>query len=184
MLKQIKLGDKIIQYDLQYKKVKNINLRIKPDGTVNVSANRCVPQKVIEAFVFSRADFILRALDMYKTRTHIELTQYHSPEKIRDIILGICNEEYPYFEKMGIKYPQIKFRSMVSQWGNCRHKEGILTFNTNLIYAPEECIRYVVQHEFTHFLQPNHSAKFYSELSKICPQHKALRQKLKQIRLN
>ena len=32
----VKVGD--IEYELTYKNVKNINLRIRPDGTVSVSA--------------------------------------------------------------------------------------------------------------------------------------------------
>ena len=72
---------------------------------------------------------------------------------------------------------------MVSQWGNCRAEKGILTFNTNLVYAPYECIDYVVLHEFTHFLQQNHSAQFYRELEKVCPDWKALKTRLKEINL-
>ena len=82
-----------------------------------------------------------------------------------------------------IKYPEIKFRKMVSQWGNCRKEKGILTFNTNLIYAPYECIKYVILHEFTHLLQPNHSSAFYNELAKICPDWKMHRKKLSEISL-
>lgn len=43
-----------IRYDLQYKNVKNINLRIKSDGGIYVSANRRVPQSVIDDFVASK----------------------------------------------------------------------------------------------------------------------------------
>ena len=74
-------------------------------------------------------------------------------------------------------------RKMVSQWGNCNSQKGILTFNINLMYAPPECVKYVAVHEFTHFLQPNHSDKFYKELSKVCPEWKNFRQKLKNIRI-
>ncbi len=54
MIKIIKIKDTTIQYDLQYKKVKNINLRIKPNGSINVSANKRVPQKVIDDFIISK----------------------------------------------------------------------------------------------------------------------------------
>ena len=48
-------GGRRIAYDLQIKKVKNVNMRIKPDGTVNVSANQRVPKKLIDDFVLSKA---------------------------------------------------------------------------------------------------------------------------------
>ena len=181
MNREIILGDRTIKYDLQYKKVKNINLRIKPDGSINVSANKKVPQKVIDEFIISKADFILRALEKYKNMPVKEQKQYYTEDELKELILALCNNVYPYYEKQGIKHPEIKFRKMVSRWGSCHTKKGILTFSTNLMYAPAECIEYVVWHEFTHFLQPNHSTRFYDELAKVCPNWKECRKKLKEI---
>jgi len=75
MIREIIFKDNIIQYNLQYKNVKNINMRIKPDGSINVSANRRVSQKVIDDFINSKADFILRALEKYKNRPIAEQKQ-------------------------------------------------------------------------------------------------------------
>ena len=181
MLKTIDLKGQTITYELNYKKVKNINLRISGDGKISVSANRFVSVRVIEDFLQSKADFILKALA--KTIIHTPLKQYFAETEIRNVILGLCNKAYPYFEKRGISYPTIKFHKMVSQWGNCRSREGVLTFNLNLMYAPIECVEYVVLHEFTHFLQANHSKLFYDELEKVCPEWKERRKILKTIAL-
>ena len=183
MIKEIILKDKILYYNLQYKNVKNINLRIKSDGSINVSANRIVPQRFIEDFLISKTDFILNALNKYEKEEKRPQTKYFAEVEIKNVILEICKNVYPYFEKQGVKYPEIKFRKMVSRWGSCHASKGILTFNTNLVYADFECIEYVVLHEFTHFLQPNHSKFFYEELSKVCPQWKICKNKLKQIQL-
>ncbi len=168
-----------ITYELARKQVKNINLRIKPDGSVYVSAHRLVPQAVIDEFVASRAALILRA--QARMRERPALTQYFTESEIRSVVTDLCKKVYPHFERLGIAFPQIRFRKMVSQWGNCRAKEGILTFNTALMYAPMECIEYVVLHEFTHFLQQNHAQAFYAELAKVCPNWKTLRKRLKEI---
>ena len=181
MNREIILGDRTIKYDLQYKKVKNINLRIKPDGSINVSVNKRVPQKVIDEFIISKADFIVRALEKYKNIPATVQKQYFTEDEVKEQIHDLCNKAFPYYEKRGIKYPEIKFRKMVSRWGSCHTKKGILTFSTNLLYAPAECIEYVVWHEFTHFLQPNHSSKFYDELAKVYPNWKECRKKLKEI---
>ena len=181
MNREIILGNRTIKYDLQYKKVKNINLRIKPDGSINVSANKKVPQKVLDDFIISKAEFILRALEKYKNMPVKEQKQYFTEDEVKEQIHDLCNKAFPYYEKRGIKYPEIKFRKMVSRWGSCHFQKGILTFNTNLMYAPTECIEYVVWHEFTHFLQPNHSSKFYDELAKVYPNWKECRKKLKEI---
>ena len=65
MIKRIKLLDREIEYDLQIKRVKNINLRIKPDKSITVSANPRVPENRIERFILEKQDFILRALEKY-----------------------------------------------------------------------------------------------------------------------
>ena len=174
-------GGRRIAYDLQIKKVKNVNMRIKPDGTVNVSANPRVPKKLIDDFVLSKAEFIFSALEKYSNKAEMQQKQYFSETQLRDFILQFCKMVYPYYEKCGVKYPVIKFRKMTSRWGSCNSTKGILTFNTQLVYAPPKCVEYVVWHEFTHFLQANHSRLFYNELEKVCPDWKILRKALKEI---
>lgn len=176
---EIFVSGRKINYNLERKKVKNINLRIKPSGEIYVSANRYISQKTVEKFIISKADFIFKALDKYSERLPAE--QYFAEDEICDIINKLCKKAYAYFERFGIEYPQIKFRRMKSRWGSCMPQKGVLTFNINLMYVPIECIWYVVLHEFTHFLVPNHSKKFYAELEKICPEWKELRKKLKEI---
>ena len=110
-----------------------------------------------------------------------ERIQYFSEDEIKKIITDICKKVYPYFESRGIKYPMIKFRKMVSRWGSCNYVKGIVTFNTALMYVPYECVEYVAYHEFCHFLQANHSRKFYDELTKVCPRHKEYRRILRGI---
>lgn len=181
MIRKIEVNGTVIEYDLQIKSVKNINLRIKPDGKICVSANRWTSVRAIDKFLISKADFILKALKKCESRTEAPKRQYFTEEELRQGICELCREVYPYYEQLGIDYPQIKFRKMTSRWGSCHPAKGILTFNTNLIYAPIECVEYVVMHEFTHFLQANHSAKFYEELAAVCPDYKERRKKLKEV---
>lgn len=171
------------EYDLQIKKVKYINLRVKSDGSIKVSANKHTPVAMVDDFVVSKAVFILNAMEKYKNMPLQTKVQYFTEAEVKQLILELCQKAYPYYAEKGIGCPQIKFRKMVSQWGNCRAKQGILTFNTNLMYAPSKCVEYVVWHEFTHFLQQNHSAKFYAELEKVCPDWKTCRKKLKEINI-
>lgn len=183
MIRKVEANNIAIEYDLQYKKVKNINLRINLDGKITVSANKRVLQRLIDEFVISKADFIIRAITKLQEKSNLPKIQYHTETDVKDLVTQMCEKAYPYYEARGIKYPQIKFRKMVSQWGNCYPQKGILTFNTNLMYAPTVCIEYVVYHEFTHFLVVNHSAKFYEELEKVCPNWKMCRAKLKEVNI-
>lgn len=219
---QVNLNGKDIQYDLERKSVKNINLRIKPDCSVYVSANNTVPIKMIEDFLIEKSEFILKSLEYYqelqkyspkpkqyvdgenfkicghdmrlkvfkgekngvesdgayirltvKDVNDIELKQKVMDKWIKQqcisTISSVCEAVYPKFKKYGVSFPELKFRKMVSRWGSCQPKRGGLTFNIELIQVPMACIEYVVVHEFTHFLQPNHSKSFYTQLTMFMP---------------
>ncbi len=183
MKKTIVLDGVEVEYTYTVKKVKNINLRIKPDGSVHLSANRYVAVADAEKFMLSRKKLILDALNKFKNAEKKPLCEYFDEKGICDYITARCGEIYPYFEKKGVSFPLIRFKKLTSKWGSCHTKKGILTFNTNLMYAPKECVDYVIYHEYTHFLVPNHSAKFYDELSKVCPDWKVLRKRIKEISL-
>lgn len=57
-----------IQYELTRKPVRNINLRVKEDGTLRISANSRVSAARVEEFIISEQGFILRALERIKAR--------------------------------------------------------------------------------------------------------------------
>ena len=61
----LKINGHEVPYVLTYKKVKNVNIRVKADGTVAVSAPQRVSRELIESILTSRADFILNALAKY-----------------------------------------------------------------------------------------------------------------------
>lgn len=76
-----------ICYVLTYKDVKNINLRIKQNGEVAVSAKIGTPTARIEDFIVKKSTFILNALDkfaQYKNEVS-ESRQYISGESFRII---------------------------------------------------------------------------------------------------
>ena len=222
MIYTILLNGKEIQYNLERKNVKNINLRIKPDGSVYVSANTSVSQERIEKFLTEKSEFILKALEHYselqkyvptpkqyvdgehfkicghdlrlkvlqgaknyvesdgvyikltvKDISNLELKQKIMDKWIKEQCIStislVCEAVYPKFQKYGVNFPKLKFRKMISRWGSCQPKRESLTFNISLIEAPMSCIEYVVVHEFTHFLQPNHSKNFYVQLTMFMP---------------
>lgn len=58
-----------IQYELTRKAVRNINLRVKEDGTLRISASSRVSVKRIEDFIISEQDFINRAIARLNARS-------------------------------------------------------------------------------------------------------------------
>ena len=65
-----------ICYLLERKNVKNLNLRIRKDGRVFVSANEMVPCEEIDEFIRSKASYILKAIDHFH-----EMEQYRPQPK-------------------------------------------------------------------------------------------------------
>ena len=90
----------------------------------------------------------------------------------RKTVTGLCGNLYPLFSETLSAAPTLRFRAMRARWGSCRPKEGLLTFNKALVFYPLPCIEYVVMHEFTHFLHPDHSAHFYETLTEHMPDWK------------
>lgn len=71
-----------LAYTLERKNVKNLNLRIYPDGSVRVSANRRVPVREIEAFLIGHEDFIRKAQSRFRERPQATPRQYVTGERL------------------------------------------------------------------------------------------------------
>ncbi len=73
-VRQVQCEQILIEYILTRKSVKNINLRIKPDGKIYVSASNLVPTDYIDDFIREKRDFIIRALEDYEERQKDSIT--------------------------------------------------------------------------------------------------------------
>lgn len=60
-IRNIQSDEVTLTYSLERKEVKNINLHVRKDGSVSVSANGTVPVEAVDAFVLSKRSFILNA---------------------------------------------------------------------------------------------------------------------------
>ena len=225
-------GQIVLEYQLTRKLVRNINLRVRPDGKILVSASDSVPSEYIDDFVRRKQGYIQKALEKFSLsqscvsevpRQYIGGESYMimgknlrlklvecEEEKVTtdgvyiylsvsnrkdlnrkkslmqewlkrqqyEVFEKVCKEMYPIFQKYGVKYPLLKIRYMSTQWGSCQPQKGVITLNTKLFEAPRNCIEYVVLHEFTHFLHPNHSKEFYEFVSMLMPDWKERKREL------
>lgn len=71
-MEHIIFNGKEIEYSIIRKKVKNINLRIRQDCSVVVSASPLVPKVFIEAFVMENAERILKAMDKMNAKAALQ----------------------------------------------------------------------------------------------------------------
>lgn len=69
------------------------------------------------------------------------------------------------FKKYQVAKPDIYVRKMKTLWGSCTPSKAKITFNNYLLKANLRCIQYVVLHELTHLIYPNHSKQFYDFLT-------------------
>ncbi|MFA6571098.1 MAG: SprT family zinc-dependent metalloprotease [Bacteroidota bacterium] len=83
-----------------------------------------------------------------------------------------------YTDKIGSIPNRIRITGAVRRWGSCSSKKN-LNFSWRLIMAPIEVIDYVVVHELCHFLQMNHSKKFWRLVESIIPEYKEYRKWLR-----
>lgn len=63
--RRLTLGGREIVWVLSRKKVRNVNMRIKPDGIVYISASSRVTIGFIEDFIREKSDFVFSALDKF-----------------------------------------------------------------------------------------------------------------------
>ena len=97
-------------------------------------------------------------------------------------IYNIYNERLNYWYNVfeeNIPVPNLKIRKMTSRWGVCNIKNKNVTLNLELSKYDIDALDYVIVHELSHFIHPNHSKEFWSLVSKYYPQYKEVRKYLK-----
>lgn len=81
-------------------------------------------------------------------------------------------------EKMGTSFRSVTVTSARSRWGSCSYDNAV-RYSFRLLYAPKEVVEYVAIHELAHTRHKNHSAAFWAEVAKYCPDWKEKRKWLK-----
>lgn len=71
----------------------------------------------------------------------------------------------------------LRVRRMRTRWGSCSKSRNI-TLNPELIYAPKDCIDYVITHELCHLREMNHGPRFSRLMDRALPGWKELRVRL------
>ena len=89
-----------------------------------------------------------------------------------DEILPIC------LEKTGQNIVSYDIRKMTTSWGICHVKDKKITFSLQLAQRSDEEIEYIIIHELTHFIEPNHSMKFKEQMTKFMPNWRKVKKEL------
>lgn len=89
-----------------------------------------------------------------------------------DELLPIC------LEKTGQNIVSYDIRKMTTSWGICHVKDKTITFSLQLAQRSDEEIEYIIIHELTHFIEPNHSMKFKEQMTKFMPNWRKVKKEL------
>ncbi len=123
----VKYGNKIIEFELIRKNIKNINLNVKPNMSVIITANEMVPVDYILKFAKEKAPWIIKKLGHFKNVQPESTT-------IKNYVSG---ESFKYLgkqyrlkvnevEKESVKYLQGYIELNVKDKSDYQHKENLV----------------------------------------------------------
>lgn len=167
-----------VAYTLTRRRVRNLNLRVRADGTVAASAPPRVPAAAVDAFVAARAAWVRGAQARAAARARRDAESAAAlPDRAQALaqMTALCRAYYPQFAAScpGGAFPRIAVRDMRTRWGSCSLRTGTLAFSRRLCGTPRAAQEYVVVHEFCHFAHPDHSPAFWAAVEAVLPDYKA-----------
>jgi hypothetical protein len=90
-----------------------------------------------------------------------EWYQRRAEERIR--------ERLPLFAaELGVKAAGIEIRDQKGRWGSCS-RTGVLRFNWRIAAASPDLVDYLIVHELSHLLHPDHSPRFWQCVGRLIP---------------
>ena len=154
---------------------KTLSIRITQEGNLEIRAPLGMPKGEIEAFLKEKAQWI----QTHRAKVLAEYAQGQEAPLGEEEILTLAEQmrqRLPeklnrHAASMGVTFGRVTIRCQQTRWGSCSSR-GNLNFNCLLMLAPEEVLDYVVVHELAHRKQMNHSALFWQEVARECPDYK------------
>lgn len=99
----------------------------------------------------------------------------------RGFMETLAQQVYGEFQRAGytVPTPTLRLRYMTSRWGSCIPVNESITMNTRLLLGPTKFAHYVMVHEFAHFIEANHSSRFYKVMSDVLPNWQQVKVEMK-----
>lgn len=198
-------GKKLFSYTVKRKKIKNIILKIRPNGNIEISAPFKTSESKVKEFVSSKSSWIqnhINSLEEKKAKQGINHEKYiyilgerflmsneqllNSSQRKEFVIelykLRSIEIITPLIEKFSalteLKVESVKYKFMKTRWGSCNSKKRCLNLNTMLMASPIEAIEYVILHEISHIKYPNHQSEFWNFIAYFMPDWENRKDKL------
>lgn len=168
-----------ITYTLIKKRIKNLNLRLNEGGEVYLSVPVRCGEEGADEFIRQKSAWITRHQKEKEQEENMPLLPEMSRKECYRLLTEALDRVMPLVEPLGVARPELKIRTMRSQWGNCHWAQGYVTLNTALHRCPEHLRDYVALHELVHFLHHDHGAGFYAVMDDLMPDWRIRRRELK-----
>lgn len=178
-----------IEVEVERRRVRNLNLRVRPDGSAHLS----IPLRA------SLAD-ARRFLEAHEAWLVAHVRRRTAPPAPDDGLVPLWGELVPrpgdvpddelYRAELARRLPDVvsrmeaatglhasawQLRALSSRWGSCTPGTGRIRINVRLAAYPPSCLDYVVAHELTHLAEPRHDARFHALLARVVPDERAAR---------
>lgn len=176
----IDIDGKAVIAEFERKRVKNINVRVRRDGSLYASMPYWVSYAETERFIKSKSAFFIKAIENTAKRNedadNWKNIDTEDIEMLKGLISEMIDRHMPFFEARGVSRPsKVIIGHYKSFWGECMNKRGILKFSTRLATKDRDLVEYVVVHELSHFIEPNHSAAFWNIVGTVIPDYRTRR---------
>ena len=108
-------------------------------------------------------EFLHRRVTDFLKKETLERLSISSVEKAKILHAHLCS---------------VQIKDTKSRWGSCS-TQGNINYNWRICLAPLEVIDYLVAHEVSHLVHPDHSKAFWQTVASLCPTYKDCRHWLK-----
>lgn len=171
---------------MQKRNIYDFSLKELEDGNEIFYLGKSYMLKVIK----SRRENIMlagRTMYMYANISNNLKNNKNNDKRKKQYLLDIWykKEAIKLFEELIKKYSSLMnlkernieaetftVKKLKSKWGSCDILKKHITFNLELMKYPIHAIEYIVLHELTHLIYPNHSKDFYDTVTLYMPEWK------------
>lgn len=188
-----------VPVEVERKRVRRLNLRVRPDGTAHLSIPMRTSLERAQRFLDEHESWLRKRIARRE-----ELAGEHddglvplwgrlerlpdgatADELYREALAGRLPEVIARMEaRVGAHASGWQLRVMTTRWGSCTPGTGRIRINVRLAAYPPTCLDYVVAHELTHLLEPSHNARFHELLARAYPNEREARAMLGQTARN
>jgi hypothetical protein len=168
---------------VRQRRARHYILRLRHDGVVRVTIPWRGSRAEAERFLASRREWVARE----RLRRQRALAATRVDPDVLAHLRALAARELPsrlleLARVHGFTVAAVSVRNQRTRWGSCS-PSGRISLNWRLIQAPPAVCDYVLLHELTHLRHPNHSARFWRELARLCPHHAEARKWLRASKL-